>query len=42
MARENVSDEQAFDMLRRASQRLNVKLTTLAEQVNFSGQTPSW
>ncbi|MDQ3305290.1 MAG: ANTAR domain-containing protein [Actinomycetota bacterium] len=41
MARENVTDEQAFDMLRRASQRLNVKLTTLAEQVNFSGETPS-
>jgi transcriptional regulator with GAF, ATPase, and Fis domain len=41
MARENDSDEQAFYMLRRASQRLNVKLTTLAEQVNVSGETPS-
>ena len=33
MARSNLDDEQAFQLLRRASQRLNVKLTQVAEQV---------
>ena len=33
MARSNLDDEQAFQLLRRASQRLNVKLTKVAEQV---------
>lgn len=33
MAREHVTDDQAFDMLRRASQRLNVKLTTVAQTI---------
>ena len=33
MARSNLDDEQAFQLLRRASQRLNVKLMTVAEQV---------
>lgn len=36
MAREHVSDDRAFDMLRRASQRLNIKLTDVAERVNTS------
>jgi transcriptional regulator with GAF, ATPase, and Fis domain len=36
MAREHVTDEKAFEMLRRASQRLNVKLTTVAQQVATS------
>jgi GAF domain-containing protein len=40
MAREHVTDDQAFDMLRRASQRLNVKLTAVAQQVT-SGEQPS-
>ena len=33
MAQQRVSDEQAFDILRRASQRMNVKLRVLAQQV---------
>lgn len=33
MARQNVTEEQAFDILRRASQRMNVKLRHLADQV---------
>jgi len=33
IARQHVSDEEAFDILRRASQRMNVKLRELAEQV---------
>jgi len=33
IARQYVSDEEAFDILRRASQRMNVKLRELAEQV---------
>ena len=39
MAREHVTDEKAFEMLRRASQRLNIKLTTVAEQVTESDGT---
>ena len=33
MARQKVSDDEAFDSLRRASQRMNVKLRELAERV---------
>ncbi|MEA2826003.1 MAG: hypothetical protein QOG43_442 [Actinomycetota bacterium] len=33
MARQNVSDDEAFDVLRRASQRMNVKLRELAARV---------
>jgi len=33
IARQHVSDDEAFDILRRASQRMNVKLRELAEQV---------
>lgn len=33
MARQKVSDDEAFDILRRASQRTNVKLRELAERV---------
>lgn len=33
MAQQRVSDDQAFDILRRASQRMNVKLRILAQQV---------
>ena len=40
MARSNLDDEQAFQLLRRASQRLNVKLTKVAEQV-VEGTSPS-
>jgi len=41
MAKEGVSAEAAFDMLRRASQRLNVKLRTLAEEVARTGSAPA-
>jgi transcriptional regulator with GAF, ATPase, and Fis domain len=37
MAREHVSADQAFDMLRRASQRLNVRLREVAEGVARRG-----
>ena len=33
MARQDISEQEAFDMLRRASQRLNVKLRLVAEHV---------
>lgn len=33
MAREHITDEQAFEILRRASQRLNVKLRTVADRM---------
>ncbi|MCA1676142.1 MAG: GAF and ANTAR domain-containing protein [Actinobacteria bacterium] len=33
MARQKVSDDEAFNILRRASQRMNVKLRELAEQI---------
>ena len=33
MARQHVTNEQAFDMLRRASQRLNIKLKQIAEEI---------
>jgi len=39
MARQHVTADEAFDMLRRGSQRLNIKLRELAEQV-ASGVTP--
>jgi transcriptional regulator with GAF, ATPase, and Fis domain len=40
MAREGVTADQAFDMLRRASQRLNVKLRDLAGQMVESTEKP--
>lgn len=33
IAREHINDERAFEMLKRASQRLNVKLRDVAEQI---------
>ena len=33
MARSGLTDEQAFDMLRRASQRQNIKLVAVAHQI---------
>lgn len=41
MAREGVTAEVAFDMLRRASQRLNVKLLKLAQDVARTGASPA-
>ncbi len=40
MAREHVSEDEAFDMLRRASQRLNVKLRDVAERVAHAAVDP--
>jgi len=40
MTRQHVTDEAAFDMLRRASQRLNVKLVEVADRVNYTGEVP--
>ncbi len=33
MAQKNISEDEAFDVLRRASQRMNVKLRELAERI---------
>lgn len=33
MARQNITEEQAFDILRQASQRLNIKLRVVADQI---------
>ena len=40
MARKHVTEEQAFAILRRASQRLNVKLREIAERVAQTGEDP--
>jgi hypothetical protein len=40
MSREGVTADQALDMLREASQRLNMKLREVAERVNDTGEMP--
>jgi GAF domain-containing protein len=40
MARDHLSDEEAYDVLRRASQRLNTKLRDVAEQVRGTSRGP--
>ncbi len=40
MAREGITADAAFDTLRRASQRLNVKLRDVADQVTHTGESP--
>jgi GAF domain-containing protein len=40
MARQGVSEMEAFDMLRRASQRLNVKLRLIAERIVHPDERP--
>lgn len=40
MARQNITNEAAFDLLRQASQRLNEKLTAVADEVNRTGELP--
>ena len=40
MAREHVSADEAFDMLRRASQRVNIKLRDIASEIADSAQQP--
>jgi AmiR/NasT family two-component response regulator len=38
MAQSKIDDEGAFDLLRRASQRLNIKLVDVAEKVIHPGE----
>jgi AmiR/NasT family two-component response regulator len=40
MARQQITDDEAFAVLRRASQRLNIKLTEIAQRVASSTETP--
>jgi transcriptional regulator with GAF, ATPase, and Fis domain len=40
MARQHITDEEAFAVLRRASQRLNIKLAEIAQRVASSTETP--
>jgi GAF domain-containing protein len=40
MTRMKVTDAQAFEMLRVASQRMNKKLTSVADDVNYTGDLP--
>ena len=40
MERERISGEQAFDVLRRASQHMNIKLREVAETLVQTGQSP--
>lgn len=42
MAEHKVTEQQAFDLLRTASQRNHVKLRELAEQVVMTGEAPTW
>ena len=41
MARQHVTADEAFDMLRRASQRLNIKLRDLAQQMATGSSPPA-
>lgn len=41
MERERISADQAFDVLRKASQHLNVKLRDVAQEVVHTGTNPS-
>jgi GAF domain-containing protein len=42
MAEHRVTEQQAFELLRTASQRNHVKLRDLADQVILTGETPTW
>ncbi len=41
MERERITADQAFDVLRRASQHLNVKLREIATRLVESGESPT-
>jgi AmiR/NasT family two-component response regulator len=41
MERERITADQAFDILRRASQHLNIKLRDVAQSLVDSGETPN-
>jgi transcriptional regulator with GAF, ATPase, and Fis domain len=40
MSQQHVTDQRAFELLRAASQRLNIKLTEVAEGVTYTGDLP--
>jgi AmiR/NasT family two-component response regulator len=40
MARQHITDDEAFAVLRRASQRLNIKLAEIAQRVASSTESP--
>src|SRR5581483_4341425 len=40
MERHHVTDDEAFEMLKRASQNLNVRVAALAERVSQTGESP--
>jgi GAF domain-containing protein len=40
IAQRHITDDEAFVLLREASQRLNLKLTKIADGVNYTGQLP--
>src|SRR4029079_4168275 len=40
MERHRITDDQAFEMLKRASQKLNVRLAGVAERVAQTGESP--
>jgi AmiR/NasT family two-component response regulator len=40
MERERITADQAFDILRRASQHLNIKLRDIAQQLVDTGERP--
>lgn len=42
VALHKINDDQAFDMLRAASQHNHTKLRDVAEEVIFSGEVPQW
>ncbi|UQX88438.1 GAF and ANTAR domain-containing protein [Jatrophihabitans telluris] len=42
MALHHLTEQQAFDLLRTASQRNHLKLRQVADQVMYSGEAPSW
>jgi AmiR/NasT family two-component response regulator len=41
MEREHITSQQAFDILRRASQHLNIKLREVAQDLVDTGERPS-
>lgn len=41
MERERITADQAFDVLRRASQKVNIKLRTVAETLVETGEAPA-
>jgi GAF domain-containing protein len=42
MAEHRITEQQAFDLLRTASQRNHVKLRDIADRVVLTGEAPSW